>query len=62
MLSPEEQALVDHSWVEYAPYPYKWIKKCRGNTNGLGLAEGGEHLTEEELGEYDTTAVKKVLI
>ncbi|GLI82204.1 hypothetical protein PoHVEF18_010611 [Penicillium ochrochloron] len=59
MLSPEEQALVDHSWVEYAPYPYKWIKKCRGNTNGLGLAEGGEHLTEEELGEYDTTAVKK---
>jgi hypothetical protein len=62
MLSPEEQALVDHSWVEYAPYPYKWIQKCKGNTNGLGLAEGGERLTEEELGEYDTTAVKKVLI
>jgi hypothetical protein len=62
MLSPEEQALVDHSWVEYAPYPYKWIEKCKGNTTGLGLAEGGEHLTEEELGEYDTTAVKKVLI
>ncbi|CAL5869228.1 uncharacterized protein PFLUO_LOCUS3456 [Penicillium psychrofluorescens] len=59
MLSPEEQALVDHSWVEYAPYPYKWIEKCKGNTNGLGLAEGGERLTEEELGEYDTTAVKK---
>ncbi|OKP13477.1 hypothetical protein PENSUB_668 [Penicillium subrubescens] len=59
MLSPEEKTLVDHSWVEYAPYPYKWIEKCKGNTNGLGLAEGGEHLTEEELGEYDKTAVKK---
>ncbi|KAJ5806799.1 hypothetical protein N7474_010391 [Penicillium riverlandense] len=59
MLSPEEQALADHSWVEYAPYPYKWIEKCKGNTNGLGLAEGGERLTEEELGEYDPAAVKK---
>lgn len=60
LLSPEEQVLVDHSWVEYAPYPYKWIEKCKGNTNGLGLAEGGERLAEEELGEYDPTAVKKV--
>ncbi|KAJ5650231.1 uncharacterized protein N7484_003954 [Penicillium longicatenatum] len=59
MLSPDEQVLVDHSWVEYAPYPYKWIEKCKGNTNGLGLAEGGERLTDEELGEYDPTAVKK---
>ncbi|KAJ5785545.1 uncharacterized protein N7503_010757 [Penicillium pulvis] len=59
LLSPEEQVLVDHSWVEYAPYPYKWIEKCKGNANGLGLAEGGERLTDEELGEYDPTAVKK---
>ncbi|KAJ5993239.1 hypothetical protein N7451_008963 [Penicillium sp. IBT 35674x] len=59
LLSPEEQMLVDHSWVEYAPYPYKWIEKCKGNTNGLGLAEGGERLTDEELGDYDPTAVKK---
>ncbi|KAJ5305392.1 uncharacterized protein N7443_005052 [Penicillium atrosanguineum] len=59
MLTPEEQALADHSWVEYAPYPYKWIERCKGNSNGLGLAEGGDRLTMEELGEYDPAAVKK---
>ncbi|KAL4790926.1 hypothetical protein BDV19DRAFT_393661 [Aspergillus venezuelensis] len=58
LLSPEEQALVSHSWVEYAPYPYKWIERCKGNSNGLGLAEGGERLTMEELGEYDKASVK----
>ncbi|KAJ5646860.1 hypothetical protein N7490_003232 [Penicillium lividum] len=59
LLSPEEKALADHSWVEYAPYPYKWVGNCKGNSNGLGLAEGGERLTMEELGEYDPSAVKK---
>ncbi|KAL6230974.1 hypothetical protein BDW75DRAFT_244342 [Aspergillus navahoensis] len=58
LLSQEEKQLVDHSWVEYAPYPYKWIERCKGNSNGLGLAEGGEHLTMEELGEYDLASVK----
>jgi hypothetical protein len=60
MLTQEEKQLLDHSWVEYAPYPYKWIERCRGNSNGLGLAEAGTHLTIEELGEYDASAVKKV--
>ncbi|KAJ5587180.1 uncharacterized protein N7459_002945 [Penicillium hispanicum] len=59
MLSPEEQALVDHSWVEYAPYPYKWIERCKGNSTGLGLAEGGDRLTLEELGDFDPAAVKR---
>ncbi|KAL4899419.1 hypothetical protein BDW74DRAFT_171576 [Aspergillus multicolor] len=59
LLSREEQQLVDHSWVEYAPYPYKWIERCKGNSNGLGLAEGYERLGMEELGEYDEAAVKK---
>ncbi|KAL2840591.1 hypothetical protein BJX68DRAFT_271540 [Aspergillus pseudodeflectus] len=58
LLSPEEKQLVDHSWVEYAPYPYKWIERCKGNSNGLGLAEGGERLTMDELGEYDPGSVK----
>ncbi|KAL3459757.1 hypothetical protein BJX64DRAFT_301062 [Aspergillus heterothallicus] len=58
LLSYEEKQLVDHSWVEYAPYPYKWIERCKGNSNGLGLAEGGERLTMEELGEYDSASVK----
>ncbi|KAJ0417986.1 hypothetical protein BJY00DRAFT_303103 [Aspergillus carlsbadensis] len=39
LLSQEEKQLVDHSWVECAPYPYKWIERCKGNSNGLGLAE-----------------------
>ena len=59
LLSPDEKTLVDHSWVEYAPYPYKWIERCKGNSNGLGLAEGGQRLTMEELGEYDPAAIKK---
>ncbi|KAJ5184734.1 hypothetical protein N7491_007397 [Penicillium cf. griseofulvum] len=59
LLTPEEQKLVDHSWVEYAPHPYKWIERCKGNSNGLGLAEGGERLTLEELGDFDPSAVKK---
>ncbi|KAL2822392.1 hypothetical protein BJX63DRAFT_426966 [Aspergillus granulosus] len=58
LLSYEEKQLVDHSWVEYAPYPYKWIERCKGNSNGLGLADGGERLTMEELGEYDPASVK----
>ncbi|KAL4928098.1 uncharacterized protein BDV17DRAFT_101034 [Aspergillus undulatus] len=58
LLSPQEQTLADHSWVEYAPYPYKWIERCKGNSNGLGLAEGGSRLTREELGEYDKASVQ----
>lgn len=60
MLTEEEKRLVDHSWVEYAPYPYKWIERCKGNSNGLGLAAGGTRLEIEELGEFDPSAVKKV--
>ncbi|EED21411.1 conserved hypothetical protein [Talaromyces stipitatus ATCC 10500] len=59
LLTPEEKKLVDHSWVEYAPYPYKWIQHCKGNSNGLGLAAGGERLSIEELGEFDPASVKK---
>ncbi|KAL4881027.1 hypothetical protein BJY04DRAFT_218546 [Aspergillus karnatakaensis] len=59
LLSAEEKAVVDHSWVEYAPYPYKWIEGCKGSSNGLGLAEGvGERLSMEELGEFDEGSVK----
>ena len=59
LLSPEEKTLVDNSYVQYAPYPYKWIERCKGNSNGLGLAEGGQRLTMDELGEYDPASVKK---
>ncbi|KAB8233026.1 TauD/TfdA dioxygenase family protein [Aspergillus alliaceus] len=58
MLSQDEKELVDHSWVEYAPHPFKWIHECKSRNTGLGIADGG-HLTEEELGEYDPAAVKK---
>lgn len=61
MLTPEEQQLVDHSWVEYAPHPFKWIERCKSRNTGLGIAGGGQ-LTEEELPEYDPAKVKKVMI
>ena len=59
LLTEDEKKLVDHSWVEYAPHPFKWIERCKGRNTGLGIAGGG-HLTEEELPEYDPAKVKKV--
>lgn len=50
--------MADHSWVEYAPYPYQWISKCKGRPNGLGLENQGNELSMEELGEYDPKEVK----
>ncbi|GIK06048.1 hypothetical protein Aspvir_010166 [Aspergillus viridinutans] len=58
MLSLEEKNLVDHSWVEYAPHPFKWIQHCKSQNTGLGIVGGG-HLPEEELENYDPTAVKR---
>jgi len=60
MLSEEEQQMVDHSWVEYAPYPYLWIEHCHGNTTGLGLKNEGREHTIDEIGEYDEKDVKRV--
>ncbi|KIX02575.1 uncharacterized protein Z518_08516 [Rhinocladiella mackenziei CBS 650.93] len=59
MLSPDEQRMADHSWVEYAPHPYLWIEHCKGNTTGLGLKNQGKEHTIEEIGDYDETAVKR---
>ncbi|KXS98168.1 hypothetical protein AC578_6423 [Pseudocercospora eumusae] len=59
MLTPEEQQMADHSWVEYFPYPYMAIENCKGNANGLGLEiEGKEHRIEE-MGEYEESKVKR---
>lgn len=61
LLTEDEKKLVDHSWVEYAPHPFKWIEWCKARNTGLGIAGGG-HLTEEELPEYDPAKVKKVCL
>jgi len=59
LLTPEEQAMADHSWVEYAPHPYMWIEHCKANPTGLGLKNQGKEHKIEELGEYDESAVKR---
>ncbi|EXJ81620.1 hypothetical protein A1O1_07685 [Capronia coronata CBS 617.96] len=59
LLSAEEQQLVDHSWVEYAPHPYMWIENCKAPSNGLGLKSEGKEHTIEELGDYDERAIKR---
>ncbi|KAH8657842.1 alpha-ketoglutarate dependent xanthine dioxygenase [Xylariales sp. PMI_506] len=59
LMTEEERKIADHSWVEYAPYPYMWIGKCHGRTNGLGLENEGKELAIEELGEYDPNDVKR---
>ncbi|KAJ5223319.1 hypothetical protein N7468_007861 [Penicillium chermesinum] len=59
MLNPEEQQLVDHSWVEYAPHPYLWIENCKSRPTGLGLLSQGKEHTMEEIGEYNEEDVKR---
>ncbi|KAI5266167.1 hypothetical protein E4T47_08331 [Aureobasidium subglaciale] len=59
LMSAEEKAVADHSWVEYAPYPYKWMGKCRGNPNGLGVASEGLEASAEDLGEWKEEHVKR---
>ncbi|KEQ91435.1 hypothetical protein AUEXF2481DRAFT_48266 [Aureobasidium subglaciale EXF-2481] len=53
------KAIADHSWVEYAPYPYKWMGKCRGNPNGLDVASEGLEASAEDLGEWKDEHVKR---
>ncbi|KAH8598047.1 hypothetical protein B0O99DRAFT_615789 [Bisporella sp. PMI_857] len=58
LLTEEEQAMADNSWVEYAPFPYLYIENCKGRANGLGLeTEGLEHKLEE-LPEWDPKKIK----
>jgi alpha-ketoglutarate-dependent taurine dioxygenase len=58
LLTEEEKKIADHSWVQYAPFPYKWIADCKGNSNGLGLASEGKEKKIEDLGEWDPKDVK----
>lgn len=59
LMTPEEQQMADHSWVEYAPHPYMWIADCRGRPNGLGLETEGREKAIEDLGGFDPAAVKR---
>ncbi|VUC27921.1 unnamed protein product [Clonostachys rosea] len=59
LMTPEEKAMADHSWVEYAPHPYQWMGNCRGNPNGLGVASQGYEKSLEELGEWNPEFVKR---
>lgn len=59
LMTEEERKLADHSWVEYAPYPYQWMGDCKGNSNGLGIVSQGKEKSLEELGEFDEKAIKR---
>lgn len=58
LMTPEEQLIADHSWVEYAPHPYQWMSSCRGNPNGLGVATEGREKSLDELGDWNPAFVK----
>ncbi|CAN9161549.1 unnamed protein product [Alternaria sp. RS040] len=53
MLSDDEKKTVDHSWVEYMYWPYEKIKGCRGAPNGLGVANEGRELPDEEVEAHE---------
>jgi hypothetical protein len=53
MLSDEEKKTVDRSWVEYMYWPYEKIKGCRGTPNGLGVANEGRELLDEEVERHE---------
>ncbi|OLN95522.1 putative dioxygenase C576.01c-like protein 2 [Colletotrichum chlorophyti] len=59
LMTDEEKQIADHSWVEYAPHPYKWMGECKGKANGLGVVSQGRELSLEKLGSYDEASVKK---
>ncbi|KAI0121225.1 hypothetical protein BJ170DRAFT_152189 [Xylariales sp. AK1849] len=59
LMTPKEQAIADHSWVEYAPHPYQWMGDCRGSPNGLGVASEGREKPMDELGEWDPAKIKR---
>jgi alpha-ketoglutarate-dependent taurine dioxygenase len=58
LMTEEEKAIADHSWVEYAPHPYMWISDCKGSSNGLGLEVQGKHKKIEEIPDWDPKDVK----
>ncbi|EKG13547.1 Taurine catabolism dioxygenase TauD/TfdA [Macrophomina phaseolina MS6] len=49
LLSEDEKRVADHSWVEYMYWPYEWVKGCRGAPNGLGVANEGKEVPDEEM-------------
>lgn len=49
MFSDEEKNMADHSWAEYMYYPYEWIRGCRGNPNGLGVACEGNEVPDADM-------------
>ncbi|PSN59192.1 alpha-ketoglutarate dependent dioxygenase [Corynespora cassiicola Philippines] len=51
MLTDEERTMVDNSAVEYMHYPYEWIRGCRGNPNGLNVADEGREKPLEAMEE-----------
>jgi alpha-ketoglutarate-dependent taurine dioxygenase len=59
MMTEAEKKTAEHSWVEYAPYPYKWIGDCKGRPNGLGLETQGKEKKIEDLGDWDLKDVKR---
>lgn len=62
LLSEEEKMMVECSWVEYWPFPYRWMQRCRGRANGLGLESAGLEMEVEELGEFEEGKVKRLVL
>jgi hypothetical protein len=60
LLSDEEKMLAENSWVEYAPFPYMWIERCKGRPNGLGLETEGLERTMDEMPEWEESKIKRV--
>lgn len=48
-LSPEDQAFVRSTKVEYAPHPYIWMSTARSRPTGLGLISEGRELPLDQL-------------
>lgn len=51
LLSEEDKSWVDHSEVEYAPWPYQWGGAAKANLNGLGTFSEGKEMKIYLLGK-----------
>lgn len=59
LLTPEEKAYADNSWVEYAPHPYTWLGGAESFPTGLGISGAGKELPLDKLPAYDASKIKR---
>ncbi|OLN81354.1 putative dioxygenase C576.01c-like protein 5 [Colletotrichum chlorophyti] len=57
-LSPEDQAFVRTTKVEYAPHPYVWMSSAKSRSDGLGLVSEGKEVPFDDLPPIEESKIQ----